>query len=129
MKRVPGWPTLFAAALAALLCQGATADLVGHMQVRAAVAGKSDETLIATNPVLEILGREHAEELDEILARLRAPVEEQSHQRTFAQSAAPETDADSAIFEQNPDLAALYRESPEAALDLLRLIREATQSH
>ena len=28
---------------------------------------------------------------------------------------------------ENPDLAELYRESPEAALDLLRLIREAAK--
>lgn len=31
------------------------------------------------------------------------------------------------ILDENPDLADYYRESPEAALDLLRLIREATK--
>ena len=123
-----GRRALFAGVFVALLSQGAGADLVGHMQTRAAVAGKSDEALVQANPILERFGSEHPEALDEILARLRAPVPESSGLRTFTQTTASANETDAIIFAQNPDLSQLYRESPEAALDLLRLIREAAKN-
>ena len=51
-----GRRALFAGVFVALLSQGAGADLVGHMQTRAAVAGKSDEALVQANPILERFG-------------------------------------------------------------------------
>ena len=118
--------TAFAAALAALLTHGAAADLVGGTDVRTAIAGKSDEALIAANPVLERLERESPDLLDEVLVRLRAPAPDGPRTRTLDQGEPrPATEAETAALADNPDLAEYYRESPEAALDLLRLIREA----
>jgi len=116
------------AALAVLLSHGAAADLVGHAEVRAAVAGKSDEELIGTNPVLERLGRESPALLGEVLERLRSPVPEPSYRRSLVQDQPkPATPAETAVLAENPDLSQYHRESPEAALDLLRLIREAAK--
>ena len=116
--------TAFAAALAALLAHGAAADLVGGTDVRIAIAGKSDEALVAANPVLERLERESPDLLDEVLVRLRAP--DAPRTRTLDQvEPRPATETETAVLADNPDLSDYYRESPEAALDLLRLIREA----
>ena len=118
--------TVLAAALAVLVPIRAVADLVGRDEIRAAVAGKTDDALIAANPVLERLAREEPALLREVLGRLRA--QPRSHRRTLARDQSePETTADSAVLAENPDLAELHRESPEAALDLLRLIREAAK--
>ena len=118
--------TALGLALAALLAHGAAADLVGDTDVRTAVAGKSDEALIAANPVLERLERESPSLLDEVLVRLRAPTPDAPRTRTLDQvEPRPATEAETAVLADNPDLSEYYRESPEAALDLLRLIREA----
>ena len=115
-----------AAVLAFLVPHGADADLVGHVEERAAVAGRSDDALIEANPLLQRLQSEHPEALPAILERLRTSVA--SHRRTLESTAPPpEEQADDAALAENPDLAQLYRESPEAALDLLRLIREAAK--
>ena len=120
--------TALVAALAVLMSHGAAADLVGHTEIRAAVAGKSDEALIAANPVLERLGRESPALLREVLERLRSPVPEPSYRRSLAQDQPkPATPAETAVLAENPDLSQYHRESPEAALDLLRLIREAAK--
>ncbi len=132
--RAPEWRSLArlcraavaAAVLAFLVPHGADADLVGHVEERTAVAGRSNDALIEANPLLQHLQNEHPEALPAILERLRTPVA--SHRRTLAGNApAPEEQADDAALTENPDLAQLYRESPEAALDLLRLIREAAK--
>ena len=120
--------TTFAAALAVLVSHGAAADLVGRTDVRTAIAGKSDEALIAANPVLQRLERESPELLGEVLERLRATPVEPSHRRSLVQARPkPATPAETAVLAANPDLSQYYRESPEAALDLLRLIREAAK--
>lgn len=120
--------TALAAALAVLMSHGAAADLIGHAEIRAAVAGKSDEALIAANPVLERLGRESPALLGEVLERLRSPVPEPSYRRSLVQDQPkPATPAETAVLAENPDLSQYHRESPEAALDLLRLIREAAK--
>ena len=117
---------VLAAALALFLPGRAAADLTGHQEGRAALAGKSDDVLIATNPELERLARGDPALLREVLGRLRAPAA--SYTRSLMQARSePETPAESAVLAENPDLAELYRESPEAALDLLRLIREAAK--
>ena len=116
------------AALAMVLSHGAAADLVGHAEVRAAVAGKSDKELIGANPLLERLRRGSPALLGEVLERLRSPVPEPSYRRSLVQdqprSATP---AETAVLAENPDFSQYHRESPEAALDLLRLIREAAK--
>ena len=112
-------------ALAVALSHGAAADLVGQAEVRAAVAGKSDEELIGANPILGRLGRESPALLDEVLERLRTPAPELSYSRSLAQD--PPKPAEAAVLAENPDLSQYHRESPEAALDLLRLIREAAK--
>lgn len=117
---------VLAAALAFFVPGRAGADLVGHQESRAALAGKSDDVLIAANPMLGWLAREDPALLREVLVRLRAPVP--AHRRTLTKDRPePESSAEGAVLAENPDLAELYRESPEAALDLLRLIREAAK--
>ena len=118
--------TLLAAILAVLVPSRAGADLVGREEIRAAVTGKPDDVLIAVNPALQRLAREDPARLREVLERLRA--QPRPHRRTLARNQPePATAAESATLAENPDLAELYRESPEAALDLLRLIREAAK--
>ena len=120
--------TACVAALAVLLSHGTAADLVGHTKVRTAVAGKSDEELMGANPVLERLGRKSPAVLREVLERLRSTAPEPSSSRSLVQDPPkPATHAETAILADNPDLSQYYRESPEAALDLLRLIREAAK--
>ena len=117
---------VLAAALAVFVPGPAGADLVGRRESRAAVAGKSDDMLIAANPMLGWLAREDPAVLREVLIRLRAAVP--SHRRGLTKDRPePELSAESAVLAENPDLADLYRESPEAALDVLRLIREAAK--
>ena len=118
---------MLVASLGALLWRSAAADLVAGVDTNSAVAGKSEDALIAANPVLERLGRENPTLLREVIDRLRSPV--RSHRRTLTYDAPrPATDAENTILTENPDLAVFYRESPEAALDLLRLIREAAKT-
>lgn len=120
--------TALVAALAVLASHGAAADLVGHAEVRAAVAGKSDEALIAANPVLEQLARESPVLLGEVIERLRVPAPKPRNSRNLVQDPPkPATPAETAVLAENPDLSQYHRESPEAALDLLRLIREAAK--
>lgn len=117
---------VLAAALAVFVPGRAGGDLVGRQERRAALAGKSDDMLIAANPMLRRLAREDPALLREVLVRLRAPAP--SYRRTLTKDRPePESSAESADLAENPDLAELYRESPEAALDLLRLIREAAK--
>ena len=130
----PGRHSLLVAALAVLLSHGAAADLVGDGPTRAAVAGISDEALIEANPILERLKRRDPELLVEALRRLRAPSQQPSHRRSLANETpapapAPASGDEHALLAENPHLAALHRESPEAALDLLRLIREAAKTN
>jgi len=115
------------AVLTVFLSQGAAADLVGHLQWRLATAGKSDQMLIETNPALERLARESPDALAEVLTLLRIPVPQPGLHRTFVESAQPDQDEYGGMLARNPDLAQYYRESPEAFLDLLRLIRQASQ--
>ena len=119
--------------LAVLASHAASADLIGRSETRATVADTTDHALIEANPILERIARERPEALREILDRLRAP--EPPHRRSLEAPGDTE-DPDGAeapdgaghgILDENPDLADYYRESPEAALDLLRLIREATK--
>ena len=118
----------FAAALAVLVSHGAAADLVGRTEVRAALAGKSDEALIAANPILERLERESPALLGEVLERLRATAPEPSYRRSLVQDQPkPATPEETSVLAENPDLSQYHRESPEAALDLLRLMREAAK--
>ncbi|MCY4319260.1 MAG: hypothetical protein OXE76_08755 [Alphaproteobacteria bacterium] len=118
--------TLLALILAVLfLQQGAGADLAGKMEQRTAVMGKSDAALIGANPLLRRLLGVNPDALREALERLRSPVA--SRRRSLERlEAAPEED-ESGVLADNPDIKALHRESPEAALDLIRLIREAAK--
>ena len=117
---------VLAAALALFLPTPAVAELTGHKKFRAALAGKSDQVLVAANPELERIARENPELLHEVLRRLRESTFSYSRALTQARPK-PASAAESAILAENPDLGEFYRESPEAALDLLRLIREAAK--
>ena len=63
--RAPEWRSLArlcraavaAAVLAFLVPHGADADLVGHVEERTAVAGRSNDALIEANPLLQRLQR------------------------------------------------------------------------
>ena len=107
--------------LAALISQAAPADLVGRE------AG--DRALLEANPVLERIACERPEALGPILERLRAPAPPSSsrHGPAAAQPSEPPDRAQDGLLAENPALADYVRSSPEAALDLLRLIREATK--
>ena len=115
-------------AFAVILSHRAAADLVGGDETRPAEDHESDDAIIEANPLLQRLQRENPELLREALERLRTPVPATSSRRTLERDAPkPETEADRAILDENPAFASLYRESAEAALDLLRLIREAAK--
>ena len=106
--------------LAAFLSQAAPADLVGR--------DAPERALLAANPVLERIARERPEALGPILDRLRAPRPSLRRTRPPAPGRAEAPDgAPGSLLAKNPALADYYRDSPEAALDLLRLIREATK--
>ena len=103
--------------LAALVSHAAPGDLVGR--------DAPQRALIEANPVLERIARERPEALGPILDRLRAP---RPGSRARAQDRAEAPDgAQGGLLAENPALADYYRDSPEAALDLLHLIREATK--
>ena len=119
----PRRTALVALALAALLPQGAGADLVGNFEGRAAVAELSDAALIEANPLLRGLQDVDPGLLDEALQRLRSPAG--AARRGLEDADVPPPEADDGVLADNPDIDAFYRESPEAALDLIRLIREA----
>ena len=75
----------------------------------------------------ESIARERPEVLREILGRLRAPAPSYRRSLEALDDAEDPGGSQSGVLAENPDLADYYRESPEAALDLLRLIREATK--
>ena len=114
--------------LAVLASHAAPADLGGRSETHTTVADAMEQALIEANPILERIARERPEALGEILDRLRAP--ESSHRRSLEaldDTGDPEGAEHDGILAENPALADYHRDSPEAALDLLRLIREATQ--
>ena len=113
--------------LVVLVSHAAPADLVGRSETRALDAGVTERALIEANPILERIARERPEALREILDRLRAPAPSYRRSLEALDDAEDPGGSQSGIFAENPDLADYYRESPEAALDLLRLIREATK--
>lgn len=116
-------------AFAVLLSHGVAADLVSRVGTGAAEGLESDDAIIEANPALQRLRRENPELLREVLERLRATVPAKSSRRALGGNLpGPATDADREILEENPAFADLYRESAEAALDLLRLIREAAKT-
>ena len=102
----------------------AGADLVGTVTERDAVAGRTDGELINANPLLLQLRREQPEVLPAILLQLRTS---RSDTGRGLDALASMSDEEIELLALNPDLDGLYRESPEAALDLLRLIREAAK--
>lgn len=125
-RRTGRW-SLVGAIVAALLSHGAAADLVGHLQWRLATAGKSDQTLIESNPALQRLARENPDALEEVLVLLRTPMSQAARHRILVEDGQQGHDDHGGVLARNPDLAQYYRESPEAFLDLLRLIRQAAQ--
>ena len=106
--------------LAALAAHGAPADLVGR--------DAAERALLEANPVLERIARERPNMLDDILDRLRTPVPSPRRSSEEAEPAEPPNNAPmDELFGENPALFDYYRSSPEAALDLLQLIREAAK--
>ena len=117
------------AALSVILSHRAAADLIGTVEDREAADRRSDDAIVEANPVLQRLGTENPELLRDALERLRAPASVPSRRRSLAREALEqESEAFRATLDENPDLARYYRESPEAALDLLHLIREAAKT-
>ena len=114
-------------AVTGLVSHAAHADLVGRSEGSVIVADTAERALIEANPILERIARERPEALRGILDRLRAP--EPPHRRGSERQddAEDPSGAPNGILAENPDIADYYRKSPEAALDLLRLIREATK--
>ena len=121
---------MLVAALSVILSHRAAADLIGTVEDREAPADRrSDDAIVEANPVLQRLGTENPELLRDALERLRAPASVRSRRRSFAREALEQqSEAFRATLDENPDLARYYRESPEAALDLLHLIREAAKT-
>ena len=113
-------------AVAGLVSHAAHADPVGRSEGSVIVADTAERALIEANPILERIARERPEALREILGRLRAPEPpEPPHRRGSERQ--DDAEDPNGILAENPDIADYYRKSPEAALDLLRLIREATK--
>ena len=132
MRRLPDsarqmWRPLLICALVFLLAPPAEADLVGRSALPATVADASDTALIEANPFLKLLAGENPELLHDVLPRLRNPPPVAKRRVEVQGELAPLTESQEQILEENPDLAKLFRSSPEAFLDLLRLIREAAK--
>ena len=119
-----GRRAFLSAGFGVLVSRSAAADLIGYEKSRTDVAGKPDEALIDANPILQRLRNEHPEALREVLERLRRPI---APARRAVEPPVPEAETAQSVLAENPDIAQLYRESPEAALDLIRLIREAAK--
>ena len=121
------WRPLLIGALVLLLAPPAEADLVGRSAPSATVADATDTALIEANPFLELLAGEDPELLYDVLARLRDPLPGAKRRVEVQGASEPLTESQEQILEENPDFARLFRNSPEAFLDLLRLIREAAK--
>jgi hypothetical protein len=86
--------------------------------------------LVAENPALLRLGEQNPATLREVLDRIEAASPAAKDIGAALQpDAAPPTlsPEDQALVDQNPALGKTLRESPEAALDLIRLIKQASQ--
>ena len=124
--RFPAWLLLTSLALSAAFAPGAAlADLVDTgsrpSQPSAGALTLEQTRLLAENPILAELRRENPEALGPILEDL-----EQLTGQTRKGLPHDRLDpVDRGILETNPSLELVFRESPEAALDLIRLIREA----
>ena len=105
----------------------ADADLVGRSAPPITVADAADTALIDANPFLELLAAENPELLRNVLERLGDPLPNATRRAQVQGAPEPLTESEEQILEENPDLAKLFRSSPEAFLDLLRLIREAAK--
>ncbi len=119
---------LLLGALALVVAPPAGADLVGRSAPPIIVADAADTTLIDANPVLKQLAAENPSLLHDVLARLRGPLPKAARRAQVQVTPEPLTESEEMILEENPDLAKLFRSSPEAFLDLLRLIREAAKN-
>jgi len=87
--------------------------------------------LVAENPALLRLGEQDPATLRAVLDRLEAaaPASKSVGAALQPDDAVPPTLSaeDQALVNQNPALVKALRESPEAALDLIRLIKQASQ--
>jgi hypothetical protein len=89
--------------------------------------------LVAENPALLRLGEQNPATLRAVLDRLEAAAPAAKDigaaLQPDATAAAPPalSPEDQALVDQNPALGKTLRESPEAALDLIRLIKQAAQ--
>ncbi len=86
--------------------------------------------LVAENPALLRLGEQDPATLRAVLDRMEAAAPAGKDIGAALQpDAAPPTlsPEDQALVDQNPALGKTLRESPEAALDLIRLIKQASQ--
>ena len=111
--------------LATLLIPQATgADLIGNVEAPDTNPDRSDAEVIRANPLLVDLVTVRPDLFETVLEYFRTRPDAQLG-RKFDLRQPPDDLAD--ILGDNPDIASLYRESPEAALDLIRLIRDATR--
>src|SRR5262249_31288577 len=119
-----GWCAGLAAAalLASMIAAPASADLAAPT---VALTG-AELRLVAENPALLRLGEQDPATLRQVLDRLEAAEPATKSIGAALQpddAVAPALSAeDQALVDQNPALAKTLRESPEAALDLIRLI-------
>ena len=122
----------FVGVFAAFVSYGAMAELVGTFADRSYPGmSESERALIDANPILRQLVGEHPEALREVLGRLQEGLPPRGSRSLVSppteSARKPAAGSEENVFVENPDLGALHRESPEAALDLLRLIREAAK--
>ena len=106
------------------------ADLVGS--VRADMGSPRVRALIAANPALAALERRRPQVLPAVVERILLLLDrpEGGVRRRLARppASAPLGTDDRYFISENPALETIYKDSPEAALDLLRLIREAASN-
>ena len=132
MRRLPVsrcllWRPLLLLALVFLFAPPADADLVGRSTPPMTSADAANTALIEANPFLNLLASENPELLRSVLGFMRD--RPQGVKRGAQLQGAPEplTEREEQLLEENPVFKKLYRSSPEAFLDLLRLIREAAK--
>ena len=80
--------------------------------------------LVEDNPALAAVARYNPDALPALLEEIERLL---PHARGGLRATPDYPPGAAATLRDNPDLAVIYRESPEAALDLLRLIREAAK--
>jgi hypothetical protein len=131
-----GIPRRVSIALAACLVLATVAPASADLASATVTLSGEELRLVAENPALLRLGESDPALLRQVLDRIEAVAPESAAKGLTGALLQPDTNVtpapslspvDQALVKANPALARTLRESPEAALDLIRLIKQAAQ--